>query len=339
MNLCAFSSFSEKRRLDQAVRRRTESAFRPGTKANQRSHVLLYAAFSLFLQEEGFPANPRHLLRFAEFLLRSFNAHKSVTNALASVRTFHLQCGLDVEAFEHFSVNLWKRALPATVRHVPSPAPAMPTQLLDQVCGLASSLGETGVVFAALVSLAFASLARLSSLVAQGDGDYDKSRLPVLDDLVIEGSTAWLRLKWGKCQQDAGSGYWVPMVAVPSAKSCPLRNAEALQGVLGRASPSTPLFSFPLGSGGRRGRLRHFSMRLARDYLSALLVSLGRGEEHFTFHSLRRGACTQAFAEGAVVSELQKLGGWRSDAIGAYFPASQARLRAAQCLAQRTNKC
>ena len=91
-----------------AARRRTASAFRPGTKANQRSHVLLYVAFSKFFQETDFPAAVGHLLRFAEFVLRSCRAHRSATNALASVRTFHLQCGFDVQAFADFRLVLWR---------------------------------------------------------------------------------------------------------------------------------------------------------------------------------------------------------------------------------------
>ena len=155
---------SDRRRLDLAARRRTEEAFRPGTKANQNSHV----AFSLFFQERDFPATGGHLLRFAEFLMRSLRSHKSATNALSSLRTFHLQHGFSVEAFLDYRLALWKRALPATVRHVPTPARPMPVELLNTLCSLAAGLGERGAVFSALLALAFASLARLSSLVPLG---------------------------------------------------------------------------------------------------------------------------------------------------------------------------
>ena len=130
-----------------AARRRTASAFRPGTKANQRLHVLLYVAFSKFFQETDFPAAAGHLLRFAEFVLRSCRAHWSATNALASVRTFHLQCGFDVQAFADFRLVLWKRALPAMVRHVPWQAPPLPLGLLDRLCALATAIDVEGRVF------------------------------------------------------------------------------------------------------------------------------------------------------------------------------------------------
>ena len=319
--------------MDQAARRRTGSAFRPGTRANQGSHATLYVAFSLFLQEQDFPASPRHLLRFAEFLLGSLRSHKSVTNALSSLRTFHLQHGFSVEAFSDYRLFLWKRALPATVRHVPSPARAMTREILDRLCSLARSLGHRGEVFSALLALAFASMARLSSLVPESSGEFDASRLPTLQDLRVSEAGVWLRLKWGKCHQDAGEGYWVPMLAVDGAPSCPALNARVLRAQPAEGSTDRGLFTF---RGGRRrggGVAPGFTMRLARGYLRALLESLGFGAADFTFHSLRRGACTLAFQGGAALSDLRQLGGWRSNAVEAYFPAWQARERAAKRLA------
>ena len=293
---------------------------------------MLYVAFSKFLQVTDFPPTARHLLRFAEFLLRAYRSHKSVTNALASVHTFSLQCGLDTRAFGDYTLALWKRALPATVRHVPHQATAMPTALLDKLCTLSAALGRVGTVFAALLSLAFASLARLSSLVSETAVGYDSSRLPVLQDLLIQGEVVLLRLKWGKCHQDAASGYWVPMLEVKGAPSCPLSNARTLLSLLSRRGPNTPLFTLPGGHGHN-----WFTMRTAREYLTALLAVAGQGATRYTFHSLRRGACTLAFSRGAVLTELQQLGGWRSDAVAAYYPACQARLRAARCVAHRIN--
>ena len=72
------------------MRIRRGKAFRPGTQANHRSVAQLYAAFAINFQVPDFPAPVSSLLLFAEFLLRSYRAHKSVVNALSSLRTFHL---------------------------------------------------------------------------------------------------------------------------------------------------------------------------------------------------------------------------------------------------------
>ena len=107
----------------EAAAQRLGNAFRPGTMANNRSHVLLFAAFTSHFQLQDFPAAPRSLVLFGEFLLRSFRAPKSVTNAISAVRAFHLDVGLDVGAFGDRQLFLFRRSLPLTSRHVPTQAP------------------------------------------------------------------------------------------------------------------------------------------------------------------------------------------------------------------------
>ena len=98
MKLCVLS-FSDRRQLEQAAQARIGKAFRPGTQANHRSHVLLYTAFTAHFDLPDFPATPLSLVLFGEFLLRSFRAPMSVTNALASIKGFHLDGGLTTAAF------------------------------------------------------------------------------------------------------------------------------------------------------------------------------------------------------------------------------------------------
>ena len=126
-----FVYISDWQRLKTAATQRQRQAFRPGTTANQHSHVLLYLAFTIYFRVRDFPARIGVLLFFGEFLLRSFQAHKSVTNALSSLCTFHRVYGFDGGAFEDFRFQLFKRALPLTVRHVPNPAPPLSLSVLQ----------------------------------------------------------------------------------------------------------------------------------------------------------------------------------------------------------------
>ena len=83
-------SFSDRRRLEAAAAFRTGNAFRPGTRANHQSHLLLYTAFTAYFGLPDFPASIKAVLLFGEFLLRDFKAPKSVTNAFSSIKAFHL---------------------------------------------------------------------------------------------------------------------------------------------------------------------------------------------------------------------------------------------------------
>ena len=78
---------------------RCGQAFRPWTRDNQHSHALLYVAFTIYFSFRDIPAAPKTLLCYAEFLLRSYRAAKSVTNALSSVRRLHIDLCADQSAF------------------------------------------------------------------------------------------------------------------------------------------------------------------------------------------------------------------------------------------------
>ena len=73
-----FLFLADRRQLQEMATRRRREDFRPGTVANQRSLALLYVAFTIYFRFE------RTLRCFAEFLLCSFAAMKSVTNALSA---------------------------------------------------------------------------------------------------------------------------------------------------------------------------------------------------------------------------------------------------------------
>ena len=73
---------------------------------NMRSHVKLYVAFAQGFGLPDFPATLNSLQAFAEFLLQSVQAPKSVFNALASIKHAHkdllLPVNEDLEATSFF---------------------------------------------------------------------------------------------------------------------------------------------------------------------------------------------------------------------------------------------
>ena len=324
---------SDRRNLTRDMRARTGKAFRPGTVANRLSHVKLYAAFSLHFQLQDFPAPVLTLLLFAEFLLRSCKAPKSVCNALSSLRTFHLLNGLPVDAFQDFQLSLFKRALPLTVRHVPAPAAPMPLGVLERLCTLSGSLGRAGRVFAALLATVYFTMARLSSVAPpRGDG-YDTTRYPTLGDLVRTPQGFDLRLKWAKNRQAPSQALVAPLRPLGSSPACPVRLLEALVRSSQGSEGGAPLFQLHLEGGHRGTAASFFTAPVARGWLSTLLAHLGLASAAYTFHSLRRGACHLAFERGASLEDIKFLGGWRSQAVLDYLPAQPARARTAPALA------
>ena len=331
---CRFLYFAGRRELLRRATWRRGNAYRPGTQANVRSNVMLYAAFALFFDLQDFPATTRTLLAFGEYLLQFFKAHKSVLNALASVKHFHLDCGLPTDVFEGRELGLWRRALPLTVRDRVRAAPPLPPGVLQQLCELCRGLGERGLLFTALITVTFASMARLSSLLPAAVASFDHTRLPVVSDFALRSDGWALQVKWAKAHQATNQGFWVPLIPRPGAITCPVAALSRLLAVGGRGRDGmAPLFALREGDGRGGHRLTPLTMPVARAWLATLLASLGREPREFSFHSFRRGACTLAFRREATEADVMQLGGWRSNAVREYLPAFEARRRAAELLA------
>ena len=301
-----------------------------------RSHVLLFIAFADSFGFLDFPVGARTLLAFGEFLLRTYRAPKSVLNAFASLRHFSLDFNLDVSAFQERSVLLWRRALPLTCRHSVSQAPPITLELLERLCLLSDRLGEAGLVFAGLLALLFATMARLSSFLPQYGRAFDRTRQPTFIDVRRKGGIWHIFIKWAKAHQDTSMGYWVPISPRLGSPACPVTRWLQLRQLAGGLTASGPLFwSRGSGSGGSGAKVP-LSMSLAREWLRILLARLGQSDQGYTFHSLRRGACTLAFLQGATEQDIRRLGGWRSEAVQEYLPVEASRGRAARALAAPT---
>ena len=306
-----------------AIGRRRE-AFRPGTVANQHSLALLYFAFTIYFRFRDLPASVRTLLCFAEFLLRSFAATKSVTNALSAIKRLHLDHGFSTVAFEAPAVQRWKRALFTTVRWVPRQAPPLPFRVLRALSLATLGLGPTGRVIRALFTLLFHSMARLSSLLPPSETGFDHTRHACRGDFASRRGQWWFRIKWAKTHQRADQGFWIPLLPRPGTGICPVEALRAsLQGGL-NGGPETPLFTVASGT--------PLAIPAARSWLRKLLASVGQDPGAYSYHSFRRGACTAAFANGAQTDDLKALGGWRSGAVELYRSPDDARLRAARAL-------
>ena len=316
---------ADRSRLLTMAKERQNRAFRPGTVANQDSLATLYLAFTIYFGFTDVPAREATILSFAEFLLRTYTANKSVTNAISAVKRLHLDCGADVEVFSAPGVERWKRALPLTVRTFPRPAPPLSVGVLEQLCVAAGGGGRRTTTIVALFSILFHSMARLSSLLPLTAGAFDLTRHAAAEDCSWVGGRLWFRVKWSKTQQRTEQAFWVPLLPREGSPACPV---EALRRLRGGAAPQrgSPLFCGAPGVA--------LSIPVARQWLRVILRCIGLSADAFTFHSFRRGACTAAFASGAHLEDLKALGGWRSDAVARYRSPADARLRAAQALGE-----
>ena len=299
---------TDRDKLREAAARRVGQAFRPGTQANQRSHILLFLAFTLHFGLQAFPAAAKTLLCFGEFLLRTYRAPGSVKNVLASARGFHLLRGFSTLGCDDTRLALFKRALPLTVRHTPAPAPPVTLALLERLCEKALQCGKLGLVFATFLSVLFFSVARASSLLPGTGARLDKTRCPTWGDVRAGWEGLLLQLKWGKNRQSLAEAFWIPLGALRGSRACPVSNLERLRGLWGRGNSSLPLFAWP-GAGGRTGDTCFAHSAPGSTVAQALLGSAGPGGQglYFTFFQERGG--NFGFQQRSNVGGCETVGG------------------------------
>ena len=194
-------------------------------------------------------------------------------------------------------------------------------------------MGSRGVVFKALCLLAFASLARLSSLLPPGS-TFDFTRYPTFADLSPMHKGFLFRVKFAKNAQATADAFQVPILRALDRELCPVRALRALSQLYACPKVSDPLFRWPTTQATRLSPSDPcLTAPVARSWLRRSLDVAGIQLPGFSFHSFRRGGCTVAAEEGATVHELQSLGNWRSMAVTRYFPSLPAQLRAATRIA------
>ena len=310
--------------------RRQRRAFAPGTRANHSSHLRIFLSFVVFFGLKAFPTPVETLLLFLEFLARHYQSPKAVKNVLVSLRFQHERLGFSFAEFQNLRCRLALRSLAFTMRSHVSQAAPFPRRLLGPLVGAADALGPWALVFKSLVTIAFVTFARLSSLVPPSGAGFDPSRWPTLADLQILDGWALLRIKYSKTRQAVDGGCLVPFRA-SGVFPCPVALATDLQ--LGSGRHAAPLSAPLFACRSRGGAYSLLTQSQARGLLRTCLVAIGLGASDFTFHSFCRGGCSHAFSLGAAESDLAIHGDWRSDAVRQYYPASLARGRVASALA------
>ena len=305
------------------ARRRSTRAFRPGTVANQDSHILLFIAFSIYFGLRDFPASAAVLICFAEFLLRTYSATKSVLNAISSVRRFHLDGRYDVAAFDDVTLSRWRRALPLTVRTLPVRATAIPLGALERLCRLAETMGQEGLTMAAFLAVCFRSFARASTLLAAGPSSYDFSRLPTFADIQRRGTGVLLYIEWGKTHQAVWEAFQVPLLPRTDSLACPVRALEALLARQGKFPSMAPLLATPRVRGGQRV-LQNLTITQARQWLRLLLRLAGFAESQYSLHSLRRGGAPWPTQEAR---KLRSYSLWGAGGAQLYTSITHKRMR------------
>ncbi len=289
--------------------KRSQQAFRPGTKQN---HLTMFNSYLNFCQKYKIhPINPsvQDILAYLEFLSMKFKSPKSVQNYWSAVKFLHVLNDSPFQNAKHIQVDLMLRAIPLTKRHISNQKLPINKQHILKMCKILDLQGTQGLVIKSAVLIGFYGFLRASNLCPTDARAFDHTRHFTREDVIVTKAGLKLRLKWAKNLQSSIQPHIIPIPAVTPAQVDPLTTFIRMCTAV-PAHHKKPLFMLN----------QHLPLTVSklRSVFALLCEQIGINPQEYSLHSLRRGGATQAYSQGAQLLDIQRHGAWSSTAFYDY---------------------
>lgn len=301
--------------LRQSMLRRRRQAFRTGTSANHLSQFRAYISFCLEFNLRDVNPTVDTVCLYVEHLAQRFRSPKSVSNYISGVRLLHKYLGVECPSLYSFELDLMLRALDITFMHLPNQRLPITTQILQQLCQLCDNIGPLGRVLRCAFLFGFFGLLRQSNLAPRRQGAFDPLRHTCRGDIVFHYPGLVIIQKWSKTNQRGGQPHLIPLPAIQGSPLCPVAAYTAMLEVAPTSHPNQPL----LCTTGSRLPGRPLTTTWLGQSFAIMMDTLGYSHTRYSLHSLRRGGATTSYQAGVSFTEIQRHGGWSSNAFWDYI--------------------
>lgn len=300
---------------------RQKSAWAPGTVSNYNSSLRKYLTFCYNMQV--IPLNPSHrqMCAYVEYVADHTPSPKTVANHMSHIRTYMRKCQASTAELDTFRVRWAMNALHRDTTYIPRIKSAFPVGLLQRMVSLLPDDSQGNILKVAVLVMFFAAL-RQSEVLPYSAATFDPSKHLSRQDVVIRDNVAHVRIKHAKNQQSVYQTKTVPLHSSPNQEVCVVR---AIRNMLAYTPTTSPREAFILFRDTRRPVTVEFVRRNWVKHLRAYGVET----TSLSLHSIRKAAATAAHDSGCQELDIQRYGGWRSNAHRAYISTSQTTVNAA----------
>ena len=172
---------------------------------------------------------------------------------------------------------------------------------------------ENGPTYRAIFLFAFFIFTRLASLFPNSVAAFDRTRLPLVKDIIWAKPGGQFILKSAKNMQAADAFKILQFPRLENQHLCPVR---ALQNNIHRLRlcMSDPLFSHRTHQG-----ILPITCSQVRSILAKLVAKMGYESKDYGFHAFRRNGASFAFQHGVPLDLIKSHGHWKSDAVWRYI--------------------
>ena len=234
----------------------------------------------------------------------------TIRNKLSHIRVFLRLAGGSLDGINHIRVS---RAMDAMLRRKDlayNPKDPIPPALLKRVLWTLQETPEAAMVRAAVLLMFFGAL-RQSEVAPSTIRTFEPLRHLTQGDISI-GHPTRIKVKWAKNLQLHNQSKVVTIYPTQDPDVCPVGAITKAIHMMATLPRDAPLLVFP-------GKNTPMPTSYLRGQWAKMLNAIGESTSKYSLHSLRKASATTAYHGGYSELEVQRHGGWSSNAHRIYI--------------------
>lgn len=269
------------------------------------------------------PTQPayQNICAYIEYLVHSTPSPRTVSNHISHLKTYLRKAQASTNQVENHRVKCSLTAVSKDTSYMPRIKLAFPVHLLQEMIILMPDSHQAHITKTAVLLMYYAAR-RQSEVVPYSSSSYDHKRHLSRSDVTIMDGALKVVIKHAKNLQTVYQQKTVILQPAPDPRLCVVRAIELLYAQVPTFHSHEPCLMF---AGSRRSATVEFVRRSWSNHLIRHSVDVAP----LSLHSLRKAAATAAHDEGCSEYDIQRYGGWRSNAHRSYITASQQRVNLA----------
>lgn len=267
-----------------------------------------------------YPTLPHYydICAYIEFLAKDTPSPRTIANHLSHIRTYLCKAGADTFQLDHHRVKWAMVAVSRNKDYIPRVKLAFPVQDLHRMVA-ALPLDAQGNIIRTSVLLMFYAALRQSEVLAPSAATFDHRKHLTRGDVILTHNSVTVKIKHAKNMQSVYESKTLRLQQSSNPLLCIVAAIQDLIAFTPTIHHHDPCIMAP-------ATRRPVTVDFVRRHWTQHLQSRGMSTDALSLHSVRKAAATAAHESGCNELDIQRYGGWRSNAHRQYIATSQQQV-------------
>lgn len=269
------------------------------------------------------PVRPRPSLvcAYIEELAESPLSPRTVMNNISHIRTYLRKADMPTAPLDHIRVKWALDALKRDVSFTPRLKQPIPTDTLQSAVSILPSSPEGNIIKVSVLIMFYAAL-RQSEVLAPSVKGFDHRFHLARKDVILLPNTVQIYIKHAKNMQTIYQNKLLSLQASSNPLTCVMAAVRQMLAYTPTIRMEEPFIMFP-------DTRKPVTVDFVRRRWNSHLTENGVNADNLSLHSLRKAAATAAHDQGCSEIQIQRYGGWKSNAHRYYIHTTQSQVNAA----------